>query len=82
MQIEIILNDGLGESILLPPELALDGYTVKKDIPGAIIPGKPGRRTFRHLQRLEPAILRASGTIECFDKKEADDLAALLREVN
>lgn len=79
MQIELILNDGLGESILLPPELALDGYTMKKEIPGTIIPGKSGRRTFKHLQRLEPTTLRASGTIECFNKQEADDLAALYR---
>ncbi len=79
MQIELILNNGLGESILLPPELALDGYAVKKEIPGTVIPGRAGRRTFRRLQRLEPGVLRASGTIECYSKEEADDFAALLR---
>lgn len=79
MQIELILKDGLGESILLPSTLAIDGHAVRKEIPGVVVPGKKGRRVFRDLQRVESATLRASGTIECWSKEEADDYAAQLR---
>lgn len=77
MQIELTL--GNGRTILLPKTIAIDGYTVKKDIPGTTLPGKDGQIAFKSLQRLEPVTLRASGTIKCKTKEEADRFAAILR---
>jgi hypothetical protein len=79
MQIELTLNDGLGDSILLPKGLALDDLDAGQEIPGAIILGRDGRINFESMQRLEPVTLRASGLVECVDKDDADRQAAILR---
>ena len=79
MQIEIITNNGQGEAILLPPELALDDFDLDIDIPGEVIPGRDGMLTHGHLKRIEPRSIRASGIIKGLDKQEADELAELLR---
>lgn len=81
MQIEIIKNNGLGERVLLPPELALDDFELGVDIPGVEVPGRHGRRQYRHLRRVEPRTIRASGTIKGIDKNEADELADIYRGV-
>lgn len=79
MQIELILNDGLGESVLLPEGLALDDFDAGQEVPGTVIPGRDGRRVYPHLQRLEPLAIRASGNVECSSRQEADEQAAVLR---
>lgn len=81
MRLELILGDGLGKKILLPPEFALDDYDLGKDVPGVVLPGKDGRLVYEHLQRLEPVTLRASGSLFCGNAENADQTAGELRSL-
>lgn len=74
MQIAITTHGGSGETILLPPELALNESEGKKNIPGVKLPGKHGKFLYPQLECLEPRILRASGTIKGLSIEDADEL--------
>jgi len=52
-----------GEQLNLPEAFAVDSGSMGIDLPGEIMPGTAGRRTYSHYRRAEPRTLSISGKI-------------------
>lgn len=81
MQIELVLKNGSGESILLPEEFALDDNEMVRSLPGFAVPGKDGEEKHTTLTRTERITLKLSAIMKCDNKDLADELGAEYRSL-
>lgn len=79
MQVEITLDSGRGETILLPEEFGLEPEEIPYHTASVEIPGRPGEYEYRSARRLGVRTLRASAILEGATRDQADTLADDLR---
>ncbi|HPZ55598.1 MAG TPA: phage tail family protein [Bacillota bacterium] len=70
MRVKVI--NALGEVMLLPEELALQGWPMEADLPGVEIGGHDGQVIDAGMIRLKPRDVRVTGTLQGLSKDDAD----------
>lgn len=76
MQVKLV--NAKGDTLLLPEELAIQGWPDETELPGVEIQGRHGRVVDRWLRRLQPRSIRVAGTIEGLNKDDADSILAMI----
>lgn len=76
MQVELI--NAKGEVMLLPEEMAVEGWPSEMDLPGAKIQGRHGRIIDMSMSSLQPRTIRVSGTMAGVDKDDADTIREMI----
>lgn len=72
MQVKLV--NARMENLLLPYEMAVQGYPVQIEVPGVEIEGRDGRAVNRKAKRVKPTTVTITGTIDGMTKDEADKL--------
>jgi phage-related protein len=76
MQVKVI--NALGEMMLLPRELSLQGWPMQADLPGVEIEGRHGQVIDTSMARLKPRLVRVSGTLQGLSKDDADRIREMV----
>lgn len=76
MRVKVI--NALGEVMLLPEELALQGWPMEADLPGVEIEGQHGQVIDTSMIRLRPRTVRVTGTLQGLSKDDADRIREMI----
>jgi hypothetical protein len=76
MQIKLI--NSVGEIMLLPEAMAVEGYPDKTNLPSTRIEGRDGERIEAPLRTLDSRSIRVSGELKGVDAREADALRDMI----
>ena len=76
MQVKVI--NALGEMMLLPRELSLQGWPMQADLPGVEIEGQHGQVIDTGSIRLKPRSIRVAGTLQGLSKDDADRIREMV----
>ncbi|MGE5584046.1 MAG: hypothetical protein ACM309_00680 [Bacillota bacterium] len=76
MRVRLVNADG--EEMLLPEELAVQGWPDETDLPGVRIQGRPGRVVDLPLASMNPRNIQVSGTMAGLDKDDADNIREMI----
>ena len=76
MRVKVI--NALGEVMLLPEELALQGWPMEADLPGVEIEGHDGQVIDAGMIRLKPRTIRIMGTLQGLSKDDADRIREMI----
>lgn len=76
MQVKVV--NMLGEVMLLPVEMSLQGWPMEVDLPGVEIEGKHGQVIDRSMVRLKSRNIRVTGTLQGLSKDDADRIREMV----
>ena len=76
MQVKVI--NALGEVMLLPEELSVQGWPMEADLPGVEIEGRDGQEIDAGMIRLKPRDVRVTGTLQGLSKDDADRIREMV----
>jgi len=76
MQVKVI--NALGEMMLLPRELSLQGWPMEAELPGVEIEGHDGQVIDAGMIRLKPRDIRVTGTLQGLSKDDADRIREMV----
>ena len=76
MRVKVI--NALGETMLLPEELSLQGWPMEADLPGVEIEGHDGQVIDAGMIRLKPRTIRIMGTLQGLSKDDADRIREMI----
>ncbi len=76
MQVKVI--NVLGEVMLLPEELSVQGWPMEADLPGVEIEGRDGQEIDAGMIRLRPRDVRVTGTLQGLSKDDADRIREMV----
>ena len=76
MRVKVI--NALGETMLLPEELSLQGWPMGADLPGVEIEGHDGQVIDAGMIRLKPRTIRIMGTLQGLSKDDADRIREMI----
>lgn len=76
MRVKVI--NALGEVMLLPEELSLQGWPMGADLPGVEIEGHDGQVIDAGMIRLKPRTIRIMGTLQGLSKDDADRIREMI----
>lgn len=76
MRVKVI--NALGETMLLPEELSLQGWPMQADLPGVEIEGQHGQAIDTGMIRLKPRTISVTGTLQGLSKDDADRIREMV----
>ncbi len=76
MRVKVI--NSLGETMLLPEELSVQGWPMEADLPGVEIEGQDGQVIDAGMIRLKPRDVRVAGTLQGLSKDDADRIREMV----
>lgn len=76
MQVKVI--NSLGETMMLPEELSVQGWPMQADLPGVEIEGQHGQVIDAGMIRLKPRDIRVAGTLQGLSKDDADRIREMV----
>lgn len=76
MRVKVI--NSLGETMLLPEELSVQGWPMEADLPGVEIEGRDGMEIDAGMIRLKPRDVRVTGTLRGLSKDDADRIREMV----
>ena len=76
MRVKVI--NSLGETMLLPEELSVQGWPMEADLPGVEIEGRDGQVIDAGMIRLKPRDIRVTGTLQGLSKDDADRIREMV----
>jgi len=76
MRVKVI--NSLGETMLLPEELSVQGWPMEADLPGVEIEGRDGMEIDAGMIRLKPRDVRVTGTLRGLNKDDADRIREMV----
>lgn len=76
MQVKVI--NSLGEVMMLPEELSLQGWPMEADLPGTEIEGRHGQVIDTSMIRLKPRDISVTGTLQGLSKDDADRIREMV----
>jgi phage-related protein len=76
MRVKVI--NALGEVMLLPEELSVQGWPMEADLPGVEIEGRDGQEIDAGMIRLKPRDVRVTGTLQGLSKDDADRIREMV----
>lgn len=76
MQVKVV--NMLGEEMLLPVEMSLQGWPMEANLPGVEVEGKHGQVIDRSMVRLKPRNIRVAGMLGGLSKDDADRIREMI----
>jgi phage-related protein len=76
--VQVKMINSLGEVMMLPEELSLQGWPMEADLPGTEIEGRHGQAIDTGMIRLKPRTISVTGTLQGLSKDDADRIREMV----